>query len=109
MKEIYKFEENELIRAEKIIEGIKSLETKKKLIEEKQKSMREALLEAMAKYGKDKWESPDGTLKVAYTPPVNATTFDTKRFEKEHHDLYVDYLKDTPRKASIRITVKEKE
>lgn len=108
MNEIYKFEENELIIPEKIIEGIKDLERKNKLIEDKQKSMRESLLEAMEKYGKDKWESPDGTLKVSYTPSVKMDKFDSNKFAEEHHDLYLQYLKETPRKASIRITVKEK-
>lgn len=107
MNEIYKFEENELIIADKVIKAIKDLENKKKLIIEKEKNMKEALLEAMAKYGKDTWESPDGSLRVSYTAPVNATRFDSTRFEKEHHDLYVDYLVDSPRKASLRITVRK--
>ena len=105
--ELYKFEENELIIAQKVIDGIKDLETQKKKIEERQKNMKEQLLEAMAKYGKDKWISPDGTLQVAYTKPSEVCTFDSTKFEKEHHDLYVEYLKYSPRKASLRITIKE--
>lgn len=105
---LYKFEENELIITEKIINAIKDLETQKKIIEERQKNMKEQLLEAMAKYGKDHWESPDGTLKVAYVAPSESVSFDSTRFEKEHHDLYVDYLKYSPKKAYVRITVKEK-
>jgi hypothetical protein len=107
MNELYKFEENELIIAEKVIEGIKDLERKKKLIEDRQKNMKQQLLEAMEKYSKDKWESPDGTLKVSYTSPSEVCTFDSNRFEKEHHDLYVQYLKYSPRKSSLRITVKD--
>lgn len=108
MNELYRFEENELIIPEKIIEGIKDLERKKKLIENKQKSMRESLLEAMEKYGKNKWESPDGTLKVSYTPAVKMDRFDSDKFAEEHHDLYLEYLKEVPRKASLRITIGEK-
>lgn len=107
--ELYKIEEGQLIIANKIIEAIKGFENEKKEIEEQEKKLREKLLEAMEKYGQDKWSSPDGTLNVSYTPENEVSTFDTKKFKEEHSDLYFEYLKTSTRKASIRITIKDSE
>ena len=63
----------------------------------------------MEKYGQDKWISPDESLKIAYTPENEVSTFDTTRFKEDHNDLYFEYQKTSKRKASIRITVKEEE
>lgn len=105
--ELYKIEEGQLIIAKRIIEAIKEFEIEKKTIEEQEKQLREKLLEAMEKYGKDKWESPDGSLKVSYTPENESMIFDTARFKKDYLDLYSDYLKPSKRKASIRMTIKD--
>lgn len=107
MNELYKIEEGQLIIAKNIIEAIKGFEKEKKEIEEQEKQLREKLLEAMEKYGQDKWISPDGSLRVAYTPENEVSTFDTNKFKEEHQDLYWEYLKTSKRKPSIRITIKE--
>ena len=107
MNELYKIEEGQLIIAKNIIEAIKNCEKQKKEAEELEKNLREKLLEAMEKYGQDKWVSPDETLKITYTPENEVSTFDTTRFKAEHQDLYFEYQKTSPRKASIRITVKD--
>lgn len=104
---LYKIEEGQLIIAKNIIESIKSFEKEKKEIEELEKKLKEKLLEAMENNGIDKWVSPDDTLKIAYTPENEISTFDTASFKKDHLDLYVNYLKTSPRKASIRITIKD--
>ena len=107
--ELYKIEEGQLIIATKIVEAIKSFEKEKKEIEEQEQKLRDKLLEAMEKYGQDKWTSPDGTLIVSYTPENEVTTFDSKKLKEEDIDTYFKYLKTGSRKASIRITVKENE
>lgn len=107
MNELYKIEEGQLIIASKIIDAIKNFEKEKKEIEEQEKKLREKLLEAMEKYGQDKWVSPDESLKIAYTPENEVSTFDTTKFKEDHNDLYFKYQKISKRKSSIRITVKD--
>lgn len=107
--ELYKIEEGSLIIAKNIIEAIKNFEKEKKEIEEQEQKLRDKLLEAMEKYGHDKWTSPDGTLMVSYTPENEYTTFDSKKFKEENLDLYFKYLKTSTRKASIRMTIKDEE
>ena len=107
--ELIRVEENTLIVAEKVVEQFKEFENQKKIIEYREKKLKESLLEAMEKYQKDKWESPDGSLKVSYIPENESMIFDTARFKKEHLDLYSDYLKPSKRKASLRVTIKDEE
>lgn len=109
MNELIKVEEGQLIIAQNSIDKIKELERKKKQIEDMQKQYKEKLLEIMENNNITSFESKDKTLKISCTPSSITNTFDTKRFMEEHHDLYVDYLKDSPRKGSIRITIRGEE
>ena len=106
MNELIRVEEGQLIISQNSIDKIKELERKKKQIEDIQKQYKEQLLEIMESNKITSFESKDKTLKISCTPASVTTTFDTKRFMEEHHDLYVDYLKDTQRKGSIRITIR---
>lgn len=107
MNELIKVEENTLIVAEKAIEQIKDFERKRKLIDEKEKEFKEQLLKTMEEYGIESYESPDKSLKITYTPENIAMTFDSARFKEDHLDMYFDYQKESPRKASIRMTIRE--
>ncbi len=53
------------------------------------------------------YESNDKTLKITYTPKTISTTFDSTLFQKENPNLYKKYLKETERKGSVRITIRE--
>ena len=107
--ELYRIEDDTLIIAKNIIDAIKNFEKEKKEIEEQEQKLREKLLEAMEKYGHDKWVSPDGTLMVSYTPENEYTTFDSKKLKEDDFDTYFKYLKTSTKKASIRMTIKEDE
>lgn len=107
MNELIKVEENTLIVAERAIEQIKDFERKRKLIDEKEKEFKEQLLKTMEEYGIKSYESPDKSLKITYTPETVAMTFDSAKFKEEHLDMYFDYQKESPRKASIRMTIRE--
>ncbi len=107
MSELIRVEENTLIVAERAIEQIKDFERKRKLIDEKEKEFKEQLLKTMEEYGIKSYESPDKSLKITYTPENIAMTFDSTRFKKEHLDMYFEYQKESTRKASIRMTIRE--
>lgn len=66
--------------------------------------VKNALLRAMEENHIRSWETEQ--LKATYTQPTEATSFDTKRFQQEHPDLYNQYLKTTTKKASVRVTIR---
>ena len=63
-----------------------------------------ALLRAMEEHHVKSWDTD--LLRAAYTPPTESTTFDTKRFQQEHPDLYAQYTKTAMRKATVRVTIR---
>ena len=107
--EIIRVEEGQLIVAKDVVKAIVELETKKKELDDIQKKYKEQILAKMDEYDLTGYESNDKTLKITRTPATTVTKFDEKRFCEEQHDLYVEYLKDSPRKSSLRITVREVE
>lgn len=66
--------------------------------------VKNALLRAMEDNHIRSWETEQ--LKATYTQPTEATSFDVKRFQQEHPDLYSQYLKTTTKKASVRVTIR---
>ncbi len=47
-----------------------------------------------------------GEIKITYIEPTTRKSFDSKKFEAEHKELYGQYLKESPVKESLRITVR---
>ena len=109
MEELVRVEENTLIVAEKAIEQIKNFEIKKKIIEEKEKEFKEQLLKKMEEYNIKSYESADKTLKITYVPETLTTTFDSKAFRDYDFETWQKFTKDTIRKPSIRLTIREDE
>lgn len=107
--ELVRVEEGQLIIAKEIINKIKDLENKKKQIDEIQKNFKEKILEVMENNDIKSFETNDKTLKITRTEGGKTTIFDSTKFAEEHHDLYIKYQKESNRKSSIRITVRENE
>ena len=75
--------------------------------EEAKQAMEEvkaALQKAMEAHKVKSWETD--TIKATYVAPAETTTFDTKRFQSEHPELYNEYTKTSTKKASVRITIR---
>lgn len=66
--------------------------------------IQEQLLAAMKEHGVKSWDTEE--LKATYSPASESTTFDTKKFQEEHPELYKEYLKKSTRKESLRITIR---
>ncbi len=107
MNDLIRVEENTLIVAEKAVEQIKDFERKRKLIDEKEKEFKEQILRKMEEYNIKSYESPDRTLKITYVPESSSMIFDTPRFKEDHLDMYFDYTKESTRKPSIRMTIRD--
>lgn len=105
--ELIRVEEKQLIIAEKVIEKIKELETKRKLIDEKEKEFKSKLEKLMQENEITGFESNDKSLKITFTPPVITDTFSSKVLQEKYPDIYRECLVRSNRKGSVRITVRE--
>ena len=102
MNEIISFKNGEL--AKEAIQYIAEIERQFKEAKEKEEAMKKALLEAMEKGGLVKFENDFITL--TYIAPTESERLDTKAFKENCPDLYNEFVKFSPVKASIRIKVK---
>ena len=101
--------ENQLVLAKQLQYEIIGFEKQKKLIEETERELKSKLEKLMGENNIQSYETNDKKIKISYTPSTTTQIFDSKQLYEEQPDIYRKYLKDTPRKASVRITVKEKE
>lgn len=67
--------------------------------------MKAQLLELMKSNGVKKFEI-DGQLSVAYVEPTERVSLDTKKIQTNHPEIYGMYLKKSPVKESLKITLK---
>ena len=80
------------------------IDRQEKAIKKAKEEVWSALKEEMEKKGVKKIESDE--LLINYIASTDRETFDKKAFQKEHADLYDEYVEMKPVKASIRVKVK---
>lgn len=68
---------------------------------------KDTLKRAMIEHNVKAWDT--GELKATITPSGIKKTFDSKRFQSDHPELYKQYIKETETAASIRITLRKEE
>lgn len=107
MNELIRVEENTLIVAQKAIEQIKEIEKNKKLLEEQEQEFKTQLLKAMEEYNIKSWEAPDKSIQITYVPESLSVLFDSKAFRDYDFETWQKFTKDSIRKASIRMTIRE--
>lgn len=81
------------------------LEMAKKEIVRQHDELRKQILAVMEEKGIVKFESD--ALSIAYIPAGARTTFDQESLAVELPELYREYLKTSPVKASVRITIRK--
>ncbi|MDD3038870.1 hypothetical protein [Bacteroides sp.] len=96
--------ENQLISAQ-LVNTIIDIEEQASYISDVQKEFREKLKIAMRENNVVTFDS--GRLRVSYTPASQSNSFDTKKFQAEHSELYAKYLKKATKADSIRVTIRE--
>lgn len=106
MNEMIKVENNEIIVAEEVTKELKKFQKAKLKMDLMQEQLKEEIKNAMEKYGKDKWISPDGSIVVNYFEEKTTKRLDTTKLKEEQEEIYNQYLKDTTTKAFVKITVK---
>lgn len=86
------------------LNAIASLTTHKKAIEEQEKEMKAALLEAMTKYGIKKFESD--VLNLTLVEPTTAISVDSTKLKKKYPDIAAECSKITSKAGYVKITLK---
>lgn len=88
-----------------LVNTIVGIEEELSCLTEIQKDYKEKLKTAMRDNGVKSWDAD--RLRVSYTPSSTSKSFDTKKFQEEHPDLYSKYLKTSTKADSIRVTIRE--
>ena len=83
---------------------IAEFERKMKEIKEAEDALKQGILKEMEQKGILKVETEEMT--ISYIAPTDRETFDSKRFKFDHPDMFDEYVKMSPVKASVRIKVK---
>ncbi len=68
-------------------------------------NFKSGLKKAMDENGVKSWDI--GSIKATITPEGTKKSFDAKKFQSDHPDLYQEYLKESKTSASIRITIRK--
>lgn len=87
-----------------VMKTIKTIAQQKEKLDEADKTARQQLADAMAKYGVKSFEN--SILKVTYIPASTKTTIDSKKLKDKNPAIYREYSKTSTVKESVRITVK---
>ena len=102
MNEIIKFENGQLIQP--AIELIKIKEKQMKRLKQEYDQLKADLLEAMEQNGVIKIDTEE--ILINYVEAREDERFDSKLLKETSPDLYDQFVKFTPVKASVRIKVK---
>lgn len=100
---------NEVIKGTVLSAEAELLFIKYKEAQKEFKEKEEALTEQLKKEMKEKGilSYKNENLSISYTPESTKETFDQKAFKEKYPDVYKMFLKTSPVKASVRITVKK--
>jgi predicted phage-related endonuclease len=96
---------NEILsKHEGIFNAIKELDTQASELANRKAEMKEQLLVAMENSNVKKFEND--ILTITYVAPTTRVGVDTDKLKAEYEEVYLQCIKETPVKASIRIKLK---
>lgn len=104
MNDLIKFENGQL--AQETINYIELKETQMKTLKKEYEEFKEELLNAMEQNGVIKVDT-DKVL-VSYIAPTTSERFDSKSFKEDNPTIYDSYVKISPVKASVKVTLRKK-
>jgi len=102
--ELIKVENNLVLASDQLISEALEIKFLEEKLKAKKDNLTLTLLEEMKNKGIKKIETPD--VIISYIEESERETFDSKEFRKDYPDMYDEYIKFTPVKASIRIKSK---
>lgn len=83
---------------------IADFERQAQLIKKKEDALKAAILTEMQKKNIVKLETPE--LNITYVAATDRESFDSQNFRKSHPDLYDEFVRISPVKASVRLKLK---
>lgn len=95
---------NEILAKSEVFEIVKALEEKANEIATKKEEMKTSLKEAMENNNVKKFEND--IISVTYVAPTTRVGVDTDKLKTEYEEVYLDCLKETQVKSSIRLKIK---
>lgn len=105
--DLIKVDEGQLIIAEQMRNKLIEFETTKKEIESKEKELKKQLEEVMRANNITGYESNDKRIKISLGEDGITETIDKDRLFLEKPDIFREYVKESPRKGTLRITIRE--
>lgn len=103
MNEIFKTENGTVIMLQDFSEEVARVKNQLKALKDLDQKYNDMIREAMEQYGVVKIETEN--LNVTYVQPTEKESFDSKAFKEDFPELYDEYVKMTPVKASLRVKV----
>lgn len=94
-----------MIVAQRVVDMIIESKELAAYYKEQEKTMTTTLHKAMTEHGVKSWDTE--LMKATIVPASTSTTFDTTRFKADHPELYKQYLKETEKGESLRITIRK--
>ena len=101
------YQENELkIKEfeEKISLAISGLKEQQEILQKQNDEIKEKIKQTMEEQDIKKYEND--ILTITYVAPTKRNTVDTTKLKEQYEEVYLDCLKETDVKSSIRIKVK---
>ena len=108
-QELIRVDEGQLIVAEEARKQLIEFETKRKEIEKKEKELKAKLEETMRNNGITGYESNDKRIKISLGEDSISETIDKDKLFMEFPEAYRACIKESKRKGSLRITIREVE
>lgn len=97
--------QKQMIVAQRVVDMIIESKELAAYYKEQEKTMTTTLHKAMTEHGVKSWDTE--LMKATIVPASTSTTFDTTRFKADHPELYKQYLKETEKGESLRITIRK--
>lgn len=104
MNDLIKMENGTALLNPEIASNIAEIEKKMKALKEVEDELKKSILAEMESKNIIKLETDEIT--ISYIASTDRETFDSKAFKADHADLFDEYVKISPVKASVRIKVK---
>ena len=105
MNELIKFRDNTILLDAETSRKIAEFERQMKAIKKAEDELKEKILAEMESKGILRVATED--VAITYVAPTDRETFDSKRFKFDHPEMFDEYVKMSPVKASVRIKVKD--
>lgn len=101
--------ESQLVLAKNLQKRIIEFEEQKKAIENAEKILKQNLEQVMRANNITSYETNDKRIRISLGEDTTIETIDKDKLFMEFPDAYRECLKETPRKGTLRITVRSEE